>query len=231
MDTQEPMKEQGPKLDDAVKNATSENNSESLGNLKEIALKFFMANIKTIVIAVLVIIILSRMFAPSVPPVTQQVDENKTEDLIQKSEEMEKSQKLTALPALQDDFKMAIDLLKDLFAKHGFETSVFRLTDVYDYYVTPAQEANGLRDPKRLAIRFAVRRKGDTEWKDCSHMKNADINIFVWHLGKGEYKQYANDILVDIVTWDGKRSGRIISDSSREQLEKSLLFHKEKGFQ
>lgn len=192
---------------------TKTNSSENSRFSKDIANGFISANIKTIALIVLVIIVLSRLFAPTIPPVKQQENEVKTEELIQRSEEMVKSSKLTALPSVQQDFKMATELIKSWFAKHGYETSVFRLTDVYDYYITPAQEANGLRDPKRFAVRFAFRKKGDAPWQDLS--------VLGWYL-PNKLKQYENDVLIDISTWDGERRAKFSVARFEEEFEALL---------
>lgn len=209
-------------------------------------LGYVSAHIRPIGVILLGIIFLGWMSAPRTPKIShigQQGSEN-AENLIQKSEEMMKSSKLMALPELQDDFSMATDLIGHLFSSYGFETSAYRLTDVYDYYVTPAQEANGLRDPKRIAVRFALRRKSDSTWKDLSDMKTKEgkslcfnlagrneILVAEWRSKPGKFKQYENDILIDIATWNGERKAAITNESSKLLIEESLAIHKEKGFE
>lgn len=149
-------------------------------------MSYVLANIKPIGVILLVVIILSRLFAPGNPPtipVTKQATEKNAEDLIQKPDEMVKSEQLTKLPSIQDDYQFAVDYLRKYFAENGFETSTFRLTDVSEYYITPAQEANGLQQAKKLTFRFAMKVKGAQQWIDFAYLgsNNMTLDMAVWN--------------------------------------------------
>mgnify|MGYP000956540958 CR=1 FL=1 len=150
------------------------------------------------------------------------------ENLIEQSKEMVKAEQLTKLPSIQGDFQAAVEFLKDIFSKKGYDTTAFKLTDVYTYYITPAQEANGLQAAKRFAVRFAIKRKEDTEWHDLTSMRENE-NMILYQYISGILTE-TKDFLLDITVWNGKRVINFTDTNIMGKIQRGLEYHKTKGF-
>ena len=132
------------------------------------------------------------------------------EDLIQRSAEMLKSEKLATNEETKDDYEFAVQNLRELFADKGYETTCFRLSAVSAYYITPAQEANGLESAYRLYIRFAIKNLITKKWVDLDHLDYYSFALaYIEGVTSGIFckkDEHPRDVSVDISYWNGKRS-------------------------
>jgi hypothetical protein len=186
--------------------------------LKDKSLKFFTTKIGIITGAIILIIVVWSLM-----PTTKTVSVTDTKDAtsILKSEEEIKSEQLSALPEITDDVEFIKKNLKRIFSDKGFEITCFRLTDIFTYYITPAQEANGLEDVKRYAVRFAIKNKQMDKWIDIDEMKYKNENEFVgtllWNDGNIQ-----KDFLIDLQRWNGETQFSFTKEEFAENLNKSL---------
>lgn len=220
---------------DSTNNTEAEkSNANEKANLSgNNALNTILANAKPIGIALLILIVLVKLFSlGSSPATTTQIKTEKSgEDLVQKSEEMEKTEKLSSLPSVKDDFQFAVEHLKNFFKENGFETSVFRLTDVFEYYITPAQEANGLQQAKRLAVRFAIKTESDQQWFDLSSLKGQSWQPVTANQKHGGCPEdCGKDVFFDLTVWNGKRQIDFTYKNMKDSLLDAFEFHKKNGF-